>query len=120
MIDEARDDRPPTAVDRDGHGARRFARALRLELAREHLDRADDDDADLVDPISMFARFAQSAARLQQWHDGGRVGPRPSGRLRPYSAPRLGSRTLAWSTPLYRTVYDPDGRPLALRYRHRF
>ena len=45
--------------------------------------------------------------------------------LRPVSvypiAPHtMSRRTLAWATPLYRTVYDPDGRPLTLRYRHRF
>lgn len=120
VIDEARDERPPAVVDRAGHGARRFARELRLELAREHLDRAHTDDSDLVDPVAMFTGFAESAARLQEWHDSGRRGQRPPGRLRPYSAPRLTPRTLAWATPLYRTVYDPDGRPLALRYRHRF
>ena len=40
VIDDARDERAPQVVDRFGHGARRFARDLRLELAREHLDRA--------------------------------------------------------------------------------
>ena len=39
VIDDTRDDRAPQVVDRFGHGARRFARDLRLELAREHLDR---------------------------------------------------------------------------------
>ncbi len=119
-VDEQRDDRSPTVVDRFGHGARRFARDLRLELAREHLDRAAGDDADLVDPATVFRRFADSAAALQRWYDNGRRGPRPPGRLRPYRAERLSRRTLAWSTPLYRTIYDPDGRPLTLRYRHRF
>lgn len=38
-------------------------RARRLALAREHLDRAEGDDADLVDPASLFAAFAESAAR---------------------------------------------------------
>ncbi len=120
VIDDVHDERAPAVVDRFGHGARRFARNLRLELAREHLDRPDDGDSDLVDPARMFAAFADSAAQLQRWHDGGRVGARPAGRLRPYRAARLSKRTLAWATPLYRIVYDPDGRPLTARYRHRF
>jgi phosphatidylserine/phosphatidylglycerophosphate/cardiolipin synthase-like enzyme len=120
VVDDVRDERLPLVLDRFDHGARRFARDLRLELAREHLDRADDDNTDLVDPFAMFACFADSAAQLQRWHDQGRVGPRPPGRLRPYGARRLSGRTLAWATPLYRMIYDPDGRPLTLRYRHRF
>jgi hypothetical protein len=94
---------------------------LRLQLAREHLEREVTDDADLLDPICAFAAFSVSAAlRLQQWHDHGRTGPRPPGRLRPYAAARLTRRTLAWATPLYRMVADPDGRPRALRRAHRF
>ncbi len=120
VIDDRRDEREPLVIDRFGHGARRFARELRLELAREHLDRAADDDTDLVDPESAFDRFAESAHRLQQWHDSDRRSPRPPGRLRPYDAQRLTRSTLAWATPLYRIIYDPDGRPLKMRYRHQF
>ncbi|MGI8677262.1 MAG: phospholipase D family protein [Jatrophihabitans sp.] len=120
VLDDAVDGREPRAIDAYGHGARRFARDLRLQLAREHLDREPGDDADLVDPVAVFDAFAASAARLQAWHDGGRTGPRPPGRLRPYPAPHLSRATLAWATPLYRIVYDPDGRPLRMRRARRY
>ncbi len=119
VLDSVLDAREPQVVDRFGHGARRFARELRLELSREHLDRQSGDDADLLDPAHAFAAFAASAERLQRWHDSDRIEPRPPGRLRPYRAPRLSRRTLAWATPLYRIIYDPDGRPLRMRYTKR-
>ena len=120
VIDDARDQREPRFLDGYGDGARRFARDLRLQLAREHLDRDPGDDEDLLDADGAFAAFARSARTLQQWHDDGRRGSRPPGRLRPYHLPELSRLTRIWATPLYRTVYDPDGRPLALRRRHEF
>jgi phosphatidylserine/phosphatidylglycerophosphate/cardiolipin synthase-like enzyme len=120
VVDDIRDERAPAVVDRYGHGARRFARDLRLALAREHLDRVAGDDADLVDPESAFEVFAASACELQRWHDAGSSGPRPPGRLRSYPPPQLSRRTRAWATVFYRIIYDPDGRPLSMRYRHRF
>jgi phosphatidylserine/phosphatidylglycerophosphate/cardiolipin synthase-like enzyme len=120
VLDDEPDNREPRIIDRFGDGARSFARELRLQLAREHLDRPDGDEADLIDPMAAFRAFADSAAGLQRWHDGGRSGPRPAGRLRPYLTPELSRRTLAWATPLYRTVYDPDGRPLRLRRSRSF
>jgi phosphatidylserine/phosphatidylglycerophosphate/cardiolipin synthase-like enzyme len=101
-------------------GPLRFARELRLLLAREHLEREDGDDADLCEPADVAAAFAASAAELQAWHDGGRRGPRPAGRLRPYQLDRLSASTLRWADPLYRLVYDPDGRPRQLRRAHQF
>lgn len=118
VLDSERDGRAPAVIDADGHGARCFARELRLALGREHLDQADESE--LLDPVSAFRAFARHADDLQQWHDSGRSGPRPPGRVRPYRMKRLSRGTLAWATPLYRVVYDPDGRPLAKRYRHRF
>jgi phosphatidylserine/phosphatidylglycerophosphate/cardiolipin synthase-like enzyme len=120
VLDSTRDQREPRVVDRFGSGARVFARELRLQLAREHLDRDPGDDADLVDPGDAFAAFAQAAERLQSWHDSGRVGPRPPGRLRPYRLDPLSRATRRWATPLYRTMADPDGRPRRLRRAARF
>ena len=91
-----------------------YARELRATLAREHLglDRAGVDAPDLGDA---FDAFAAAAAKLQQWHDGGRVGPRPPGQLRPIIRQPQSRLTRVWATALYRLVYDPDGRPLRLR-----
>ncbi len=120
VLDEQRDEREPRGVDHFGDGARRFARQLRLDLSREHLDRPDGDDADLIDPVSAFEQFKLSAQRLQDWHDNGRRGARPPGRLRPHHQQPLPRRTLMWAQPLFRTIYDPDGRPLRMRLRNTY
>ena len=98
-------------------GAGRYPRDLRLALAAEHLD---DDLADATEPAAVFRRFARSAAVLQAWHDGGCLGPRPPGRLRPLDDVPLTSLTRLWAEPLYRTIYDPDGRPRGWRRRERY
>jgi phosphatidylserine/phosphatidylglycerophosphate/cardiolipin synthase-like enzyme len=97
-----------------------FARHVRLALAREHLGRAAGDDADLREPVSAFAAFARAARALEAWHRSGQRGPRPPGRLRPYRPPVLSGTTKAWAGAAYRTIFDPDGRPPALRAKGAF
>ena len=124
-----------------------YARRLRLTLAAEHLDRTvgaagypgdtshvitagrpdDQDDgallselADCLEPADAFATFAESAARLQAWHDGGQRGRRPPGRLRPLPVTEISRLSRLWAAPMYRAVHDPDGRPRVLRRRRRF
>ncbi|MXG88333.1 phospholipase D-like domain-containing protein [Nocardioides flavescens] len=100
-----------------------FARTLRLRLAAEHLDRdADDPEAlvDLHEPEGMFAAYAESAAALDAWHAGGRVGPRPPGRLRRLEPPELGPVTRALALAPYLLLHDPDGRPKPLQRRDEF
>ncbi|MGZ6754387.1 MAG: phospholipase D family protein [Nocardioides sp.] len=105
-----------------------YALRLRLTMAAEHLDRGPvDDDERLLDVMGdcltgegLFAAYEQAAARLDAWHDGGRVGERPPGRLRRMQPPRLGALARALATPLYLTMHDPDGRPRPLRRRDRF
>jgi Phosphatidylserine/phosphatidylglycerophosphate/cardiolipin synthases and related enzymes len=96
-----------------------YARELRLNLAGEHLDRSEAMD-DLHDPAETFNAFADCAARLQRWYDGGCLGARPPGRLRPVNDARATRFTRAWATALYHLVYDPDGRPVNLRMRRTF
>jgi phosphatidylserine/phosphatidylglycerophosphate/cardiolipin synthase-like enzyme len=92
-----------------------FAQDVRLRLAREHLDRAESDDADLLDPIAVFDAFRESARRLEEWTLNGRAGIRPPGRLRPYRLPPLSKATQRWAAPVYHALLDPDARPRRLR-----
>ena len=96
-------------------GGECFAQRLRLTLAREHLDRAEGDDAGLRDPHGAFEAFARSARELDAWHAGGQRGPRPPGRLRRHHPHPLPPFTVCWAEPLYRVLYDPDGRPRPMR-----
>lgn len=122
VLDTTRDPREPRDPAGTGDGARTFARNLRLALAREHLDRPDDagEDDDLLDPVDFVRAMTASAEALDAWHEGGRTGPRPPGRLRRHRGERLPWHIRLWATPLYRLVNDPDGRPLKLRLKKTF
>lgn len=120
VLDATRDARAPADPAGLGDGARTFARDLRLTLLREHLDRVDGDDDDLLDPDDVVRAVTTAADALDAWHDGGRVGPRPPGRLRPHRPEKLPLHTRVWALPAYRMVYDPDGRPVRERLRGRW
>lgn len=96
-----------------------WARALRLALAEEHLGAAAAG-RDLTDPAEFFATFREAARDLELWHRGGRKGPRPPGRVRPFRQQPLDRRTRLWADPVYRVVFDPDGRPWRMRRARRF
>lgn len=98
-----------------------FARDLRLRLLREHLDRAADgsQDGDLVDPATAIREITTTAEALEAWYVSGCQGSRPPGRLRHHKPERLSWRTRVWAEPLYRLIYDPDGRSYRDRLRDR-
>ena len=103
-------------LDPDGD----LPRAVRLTLAREHLGRAAGDDGDLLDPVPAFAAFTKAADELDAWHAGGRVGPRPPGRLRWYRDPAPPRWARLAAGLLYPRFFDPDGRPGDLRRNRAF
>jgi phosphatidylserine/phosphatidylglycerophosphate/cardiolipin synthase-like enzyme len=115
VVDEARDLREPRDPAGLGDGARVFARSLRLELWREHLELPDGDT--LLDPDEAVATLRRSVAALDAWYAGGCAGPRPPGRLRTHVivVPTPWQRRLA--VPAYRTIVDPDGRPPRMKVR---
>lgn len=120
ILDDTRDPREPTDPGGLGDSARVFARDLRLELFREHLDREPGDDGDLLDPDDAVTAVAASADRLQAWYDGGQSGPRPPGRLRRHhiTHPPRWQRML-FSQP-YRWFFDPDERPPSYKIRRAY
>ncbi|HEY1485985.1 MAG TPA: phospholipase D-like domain-containing protein [Micromonosporaceae bacterium] len=104
----------------DADGGTDFGRSLRLELNREHLDRAQGDDADLRDPDGVFTAYRKSAEALDAWHADQNGGSRPDGRLRAYQAPHVPRLQRLAAVPIYHRICDPDGRPPGMRRRHEF
>jgi phosphatidylserine/phosphatidylglycerophosphate/cardiolipin synthase-like enzyme len=96
-----------------GAPASTFATDLRVALAGEHLGQ----DATSIRLEDMFDSFRRSAQALQDWYDGGCKGRRPPGQLRPLADQAIAPRSRWWAAPLYRAVYDPDGRSVGDRRR---
>jgi hypothetical protein len=73
-----------------------------------------------VDLLKGFELWRQIAADLDAWYAGGRTGERPRGRIRRHEPQSVSRWQALWAEPLYRTMYDPDGRPRRMRRRRDF
>jgi phosphatidylserine/phosphatidylglycerophosphate/cardiolipin synthase-like enzyme len=113
-------------VDGSANDHSPYARRLRLHLAAEHLDREVEDESllevmeDCLDGPGLFSAYAETAAALDAWHDGGRVGQRPPGRLRRLAVPKLNRLERLAALVPYLTLHDPDGRPAPLKKSDRY
>jgi phosphatidylserine/phosphatidylglycerophosphate/cardiolipin synthase-like enzyme len=89
-------------VDREGV----LAGDVRRRLWAEHLGLPADDE-----------RMLGLDNAVSLWRS--RVGA-VSARVRPHQPATVSRLQQMWATPLYRLMYDPDGRPSRLRRAHRF
>jgi phosphatidylserine/phosphatidylglycerophosphate/cardiolipin synthase-like enzyme len=91
---------------------------LRRSLWSEHLA-VESDHPDLQDAERAFDLWQGTAHRLEEWH-GHRRGERPGGRVRVHVPNTPGAVSRLASTILYRTLLDPDGRPISKRRAGRY
>jgi phosphatidylserine/phosphatidylglycerophosphate/cardiolipin synthase-like enzyme len=119
VLDPQRDAREPHDLSAHGDGARRLPRELRLRLWGEHLGLLADDPQ-LLDPIGGFELWQRRAADLDRWHASGRRSPRPPGRARRHRPDPVTALQRLSAIPMYRLIYDPDGRPRAVKRRGDF
>jgi len=119
VIDSVLDDRTPLDPGGLGDGSRTFARELRLALWAEHLGRSPSD-GELLDLAHGCELWKKIGRELEDWRPSLGEENRPTSRVRTHVVESVSTRSRLWAGLTYRLIFDPDGRPLALRLRRRF
>jgi hypothetical protein len=88
-------------------------------LWAEHLGRSPDDPL-LLDPTGSVDVWRGAAAEVADWHRDGGFGAHPQARVLEHEVAPVAENSRWWVLPLYRTMYDPDGRFRAERQRGYF
>ncbi|RZS79003.1 phosphatidylserine/phosphatidylglycerophosphate/cardiolipin synthase-like enzyme [Motilibacter rhizosphaerae] len=114
VVDPERDAREPRDPAGTAEGARVLPRSLRAELWAEHLALPADDER-LLDLDGALDLWRQRSGALDDWHGSSRRGARPPGQARAHRPDPVRAWQRVWAEPLYRVLYDPDGRPLRMR-----
>ena len=119
VIDDELDAREPLDPGGLGDGSRAFARNLRLMLWAEHLGRSPDDP-ELLDIAHSCSLWESAASDAERFDARGAHGTRPSSRVRSHEVDPVSSGAQFWAKIAYRLIFDPDGRPVRLRFRRRY
>jgi phosphatidylserine/phosphatidylglycerophosphate/cardiolipin synthase-like enzyme len=119
VLDEELDERAPLDPGGLGDGSRRFARDLRLKLWAEHLGRPVDDSV-LFDIATASALWKSIAKVSSERNDMSQSDSPATHRIGEHCVAPVKGIMRLWAALAYRLIFDPDGRPLRLRVRHRF
>lgn len=119
VLDNERDVREPLDPGGLGDGSRRFARDLRVTLWAEHLGRSPDDPA-LVPLKDATRLWAMSAVPSESVSSHGNDAVPSLSRIRAHYVAPVARFARPWALVASHLIFDPDGRPLKLRVRHRF
>jgi phosphatidylserine/phosphatidylglycerophosphate/cardiolipin synthase-like enzyme len=117
IIDSEIDERIPADPGGLGDRSRKFARELRMNLWAEHLA-CSPDAPELLDIEHATETWNRHAIALTQPDSEHMDGCVPL--IQVHTVETVSPKNRAWAGLVYRFIFDPDGRPLYHRLRHKY